>query len=346
MQAPRLAIDVMSGDYGPDVIIRGVLEAKRVLPDPFSVYLCGDEQVIRAKLLEAGVSIGKDTKDIVIEHCWENVTLQQLPFRVWKSKEHSSIIRCVTLQQQGLADATISAGDTRILMTAAVFLLGRIKGVQRPALAAFLPTVQKKRSLLLDVGANINCKPGHLVAFGMMGQAYLKDVCGVASPKVALLNIGTEPSKGTKNIFEADKELHRWCRGYCGFIEGSGILSGAADVIVSDGFAGNVILKACESFHTLAESVLDNNTALLAQLRDVLAILNPENYGAVPLLGIKGTVLKAHGSSSSKAFANAIQTTLKTISKKTFTLKLDYPGMAHRIAAEIRDSIGERQSGR
>lgn len=343
MQTPRLAIDVMSGDYGPDVIIRGILDAKRVITEPFTVYLCGNAKEIRDKLQSAGIPDSGRADDIIIEDCRETIDVHELPARVWKSKPHSSIVRCITLQQQGLADASISAGDTRILMTSAIFLLGRIKGVARPALAAFLPAVNNKTTLLLDVGANINCKAGHLVTFGMMGYAYLRDVFGIAEPRVALLNIGTEASKGTRNIFDADKELRRWCRGYIGFIEGSGVLSGEADVIVSDGFAGNVILKACETFHTLAESILENNATLLSQLRSAMAVLNPENHGAVPLLGIRGTVLKAHGGSSSKAIANALQTALKAVHKKPLMLKLDYPGMAHRIAAEIRDSIAERQ---
>jgi glycerol-3-phosphate acyltransferase PlsX len=179
-----------------------------------------------------------------------------------------------------------------------------------------------------------------------MGYAYLRGFFNVESPKVALLNIGTEATKGTKSIFEADKELHRWCRGYSGFIEGSGVLRGEADVIVCDGFNGNVLLKTCESIHALVESVLENNSDLLNQLQDMLAVINPENYGAVPLLGIKGTVLKAHGRSSSKAIANAMSTALKAVRNRSFTLKIEYPGITTRIAAEIRDSIAERQNSR
>jgi glycerol-3-phosphate acyltransferase PlsX len=148
-----------------------------------------------------------------------------------------------------------------------------------------------------------------------MGFTYFKNFFGIKTPKVALLNIGKEPSKGTNVIIEAGKDLKKSCAGYSGFIEGSGVLLGEADVIVCDGFMGNILLKACESFHVLAQTVLGQNKKLMEQIFDNMAILNPENYGAVPLLGINGVVLKAHGCSSSKAITNAIVTTLTAVKK-------------------------------
>jgi len=135
-----------------------------------------------------------------------------------------------------------------------------------------------------------------------------------------LLNIGKEPSKGTGAIIEADRELRKSCSGYIGFVEGSGVLLGEADVIVCDGFTGNILLKACESFHVLAQNVLGKNKILMEQIGEDMAILNPENYGAVPLVGIKGVVLKAHGYSSPKAIANAIRTALMAVNKKYRTI--------------------------
>ena len=209
----------------------------------------------------------------------------------------------------------MSAGDTGMLMGAAIFILGRLKGIGRPALAAFLPNAKKRSSLILDVGANLNCRPGHLVNFGLLGYRYIKKFLDMPYPKVALLNIGEEPYKGTKNIYEADKELKRSCSGYTGFIEGSGVLLGEADVIVCDGFVGNVLLKACESIHVLARTFLGQDQKAMDTIKGNMEILNPENYGAVPLLGIKGIVLKAHGCSSSKAISNAIITALTAIKK-------------------------------
>ena len=316
----RLAIDVMSGDYGFAVIIEGIIEAKRLSRDPFTVYLCGDSEKIFETLKRTGISEKEYGNELIIEHCSDIVTSHDIPSRVWKKKAHSSIVRCISLQEEGIVDASMSAGDTGMLMGAAIFILGRLRGVHRPALAAFLPTTLKRASLLLDVGANLNCRVGHLVTFGIMGYAYSKNFFDNPSPRVALLNVGEEPYKGTKIIFEADKELTRSCNGYIGFIEGSGILRGEADVIVCDGFVGNILLKTYESFHILAETVLGQDKQILKHVRESMEILNPENYGAVPLLGIQGTVLKAHGCSSSKAIANAVLTGLTTIKKKHRTI--------------------------
>lgn len=311
----RLAIDVMSGDYGFAVIIEGLIEAKRIYREPFIVHLCGDEEKIRDTLKNAGISEEDFGGEIIIEHCTDSISPHDSPARVWKKKSNSSIVRCISLQDEGVVDASMSAGDTGMLMGAAIFILGRLRGVARPALAAFLPTTLKRSSLLLDVGANINCRTGHLITFGMMGYNYIKSFFNLPSPRVALLNIGEEPYKGTKTIFEADKELTRSCSGYVGFIEGSGVLLGEADVIVCDGFVGNVLLKACESIHVLAKTFLGQDPMILQKIMTAMEILNPENYGAVPLLGIKGTVLKAHGCSSSKAIANAVITALTAIKK-------------------------------
>ena len=317
MFPPRLAIDVMSGDYGSAVIVQGIIEARRLCRELFIVHLCGDAKKIHESLNNLGISKKEYGSELVIEHCWESITGQDIPSRVWKNKVNSSIIRCISLQKQGAVDASISAGDTGVLMGAAIFILGRLEGVARPALAAFLPTTRTRPSLLLDVGANLNCRVNHLVTFGLMGYRYFKTFFGIKTPKVALLNIGKEPSKGTNAIIEAGKELSKSCNGYMGFIEGSGVLLGEADVIVCDGFMGNVLLKACESFHVLAQTVLGQNKKLMEQILDNMAILNPENYGAVPLVGINGVVLKAHGWSSSKAIANAIATTLIAVKKNT-----------------------------
>ena len=315
MAPPRLAIDVMSGDYGSSVIIEGIIEAKRMCGEPFTVYLCGDSQIIRETFKKKGIFEKEFGNGLVIEHCGDIVTAHDTPSRLWRKKSHSSIVRCISLQEEGSVDASISAGDTGMLMGAAIFILGRIRGVHRPALAAFVPTTLKRASLLLDVGANLNCRVGHLVTFGIMGYSYTKEFFDMPSPRVALLNVGEEPYKGTKTIFEADKELARSCKGYIGFIEGSGVLQGEADVIVCDGFVGNVLLKAYESFHILAEKVIGRDGLSVDHIKESMEILNPENYGAVPLLGIQGTVLKAHGRSSSKAIANAVLTALTAIKK-------------------------------
>jgi len=310
MRQVRIAIDVMGGDHGLPAILQGVLKAKEQHKQWFVPYLCGDRPRIVAGLLKAGVSRREPDADFIIEHCADTITRHDTPSRAWKNKADSSIVRCIALQHERRVDASVSAGNTGILMAASIFVLGRLPKVQRPALAAFLPTARKRPALLLDVGANLACRAEHLVAFALMGRSYYRRCFGIASPRVCLLNIGKEQRKGTEVIAAAGRELARICPGYAGFAEGSDVLTGAADVIVCDGFAGNVLLKACESFHTLVESVLRDDRRVLDVIKTNMSILNAENYGAVPLLGINGIVLKAHGCSSATGIAHALTTTM------------------------------------
>jgi glycerol-3-phosphate acyltransferase PlsX len=310
MRQIRLAIDVMGGDHGLPPILHGVLKARDQEKPKFLPVLCGDRRGIVAGLLKAGVSPRELDADFVIEHCAETITRRDAPSRAWKNKADSSIVRCIALQRERRVDASVSAGNTGILLAASIFILGRLPKVQRPALAAFLPTARERPALLLDVGANLGCRAEHLVAFAFMGRSYYRRCFGIVSPAVRLLNIGKEQRKGTEAITAAGRELGRVCPGYAGFAEGSDVLTGVADVIVCDGFAGNVLLKACESFHTLVESVLGHDRRVLDAIKTNMSILNAENYGAVPLLGINGIVLKAHGSSSAVAIAHALKTTI------------------------------------
>lgn len=306
MHIIRLAIDVQSGDYGPEVIIAGVLEAQHLRENPFSAYLCGDEPEIRRILKDHDAENGIG-HTIFIEHCSQCIFPEERKSRVWKTHTDASIVRCIQLQKEGVVDGSVSAGDSGILLGAALFILGRSEGVLRPALGAVLPTAQQVRSvLILDVGANLNCREEQLFSFGMMGFEYMRRNYDITAPKVALLNIGKEVSKGTQIIRGASEMLKNECPSYQGFVEGSDVLSGCVDVVVCDGFAGNVLLKACESFHTLTASILKDHRELIDEIRKYMTMLNPENYGAAPFLGIRGTVLKAHGWSSSRAIASAI----------------------------------------
>lgn len=310
----RIAIDVESGDFGPEVVISGVLEASKVSSFPFTPVLCGD----RSKI-EDIVNRSKKGKALIqnseIVHCSERILPGDKRASVWKKRAGSSIIRSITLQKEGIVDASVSAGDTAILLGAALFILGRSEGTLRPALAAFLPTVKKKPVLLLDVGANLNCRSEHLVSFATLGVEYVKRFCGISLPVIALLNVGTELVKGTRVVGEAGENLRKKFSNYIGFVEGNGILTGNADVVVCDGFVGNALLKSYESFYALAESMLDTDQKLLQKIKNHISALDPENYGAVPFLGIKGTVLKAHGGSSPRAIANAILTAITAVNK-------------------------------
>lgn len=308
MEPVRLAIDVVGGDHGSEVVLRGTIEAKNQSNVAFSPRLCGNKEQIESIIKNLSSSERSIAQQFEIEHCPEIITNYDTPSRTWKAKKNSSIIRCISLQKEKSVDASISAGDTGTLLSAAVFILGCSENVERPALAAFIPTTQDRSTLLLDVGANLNCRVNQLVSFGLMGFDYYRKFFEVDTPRVFLLNIGRESFKGTRTLQETDRILKKQCIGYKGYIEGSQVLSGEADIIVCDGFSGNVLLKACESFHRLVESVLSDDEKVLGVIKKKMAILNSENYGAVPLLGIKGTVLKAHGCSSSMAIAQAILT--------------------------------------
>ena len=313
----RLAVDVDSGDFGANVLLHGVLDAMRSSATAFEAVLCGDERKIR-RVLDA--ALGKQSrlrKRITVVHCGQQVAAEERRrIWVWKSLKDAAIIRCISLQKEARVDASVSAGDTAVLMGAALFILGRRAGALRPALAAFLPTMKKSPVLLLDVGANLRCRAEHLVSFADMGLEYIRETQRKSIPRVALLNIGRERVKGMAAVGDADRLLRARRRGYIGFIEGNQVLSGVADVVVCDGFAGNALLKTCESFYQLIASILGKKKRLLGELQKHIAVLDPENYGAVPFLGIKGIVLKAHGGSSRRAIASAVLAAERTARRK------------------------------
>lgn len=314
MDTIRLAIDVESGDFGPEVVISGILEAKAGSLIPFVPYLCGNKDRIEQIIVNSG---GRDLlRDCEIVHCSERISPDDKRSSAWKQRADSSIIRSITLQKNGIVDASISAGDTAILLGAAHFILGHTDGALRPVLAAFLPTARQKPVLMLDVGANLECRMEHLVSFADLGIAYLSKYLGRSDVSVALLNVGTEQSKGTKTIISANEILKEKYNSYIGYIEGNGVLKGYADIVVCDGFVGNALLKSFETFYILAESVLAKDATLLKKFRDHISVIDPESYGAVPFLGIKGTVLKAHGGSTSRAIANSITTALSAVEKE------------------------------
>ncbi len=313
--AVKLAVDAQSGDYGPEVIIRGLLLAHQATPSPFITYLCGDRSEISRVLDDLEKEISFNRSSFIIEHCTETISEEDRKSTVWKNRTGSSIIRCISLQKEAVVQASVSAGDSGILMGAALFILGRWEETSRPALAAFIPTPRSKPVLILDVGANLNCRAEHLVSFAHMGSSYVKRLFGTQTVQTALLNIGVESSKGPKAVREAADSL-RDQAGFSGFVEGNRVLSGDVDVVVCDGFVGNVLLKTCESFYSLASTVLSGSREILEYLSSRMEVLNPENYGAAPFLGINGTVLKAHGGSSPRAIRNAVLTALRAVESK------------------------------
>jgi glycerol-3-phosphate acyltransferase PlsX len=308
----RLAVDVQSGDFGPDAVVRGVVDARGSSPVPFVTRLCGDEPQVSRVLDDIERAGGIDRSEFIIEHCPDIINDGDQRTTVWKHKKSSPIVRCVSLQKEGAVDASVSAGDTGILIGSALFILGRLEGVSRPVLAAFIPTPVNP-VLVLDVGANINCRAEHLAGFARLGCSYVSRLFGRRDVKTALLNVGTEPSKGPEAVRDAAALLERDA-GYTGFIEGNRVFAGDADVVVCDGFIGNVLLKACESFYALTSEYMADNREAFETLARKIDVLNPENYGAVPFLGINGIVLKAHGGSSVRSIKSAVLTAVKAVS--------------------------------
>jgi glycerol-3-phosphate acyltransferase PlsX len=289
--------------------------------------LCGNGEEIAQVLDRLEREIPFDRSELVIEHCAELVPLEESPSLVWRNHPTSSIVRCVALQKEGVVQGSISAGNTGILIGAALFILGRSdERISRPALAAFIPSAKRKPVLLLDVGGNVNCRAEHLITFASLGSSYAGKVLTAEVPSVALLNIGQEKTKGPQEVKDAADVLERDLAGYAGFIEGNRVLAGDVDVVVCDGFSGNILLKAFESFYALAARVLDDQPEMMKLLSGKMEVLNAENYGAVPFLGVNGTVLKAHGGSSSRAIRNAVLTALRAVHSTALPGAFDLKG--------------------
>lgn len=309
----RIILDAMGGDHAPLSNIKGALMAVSELG--VDVVLLGDEMLIKNHLKELGE---ESNKKITIVHCSEVIQMEDKPVKAIRSKKDSSIVKGFAMLKNGEGDAFVSAGSTGALLAGGLFLVGRIKGIDRPALTGIYPTKQGG-SVMLDIGANADCKPRNIDEFAMMGSLYAEVVLGRSNPTVALINIGTEEEKGN----ELYKETHLLMKenknyNFIGNIEAREIPSGNADVMVCDGFTGNIILKLTEGvaitifsmlksifykdwMHKLAGGLVKNSLKTLKQRMD------SDEHGGAPLLGVSGIVIKAHGSSNEKAIKNAIR---------------------------------------
>lgn len=303
----RIAIDVMGGDDAPDAIINGVKAALAEMDD-ISIILCGPEEVVRP--LEGG--------RISVVPASEVITMEEAPMIAVRKKGDSSLVRAMLEVREKRADAVVSAGSTGALLAAGMFRIGRIRGVERPALAPVLPG-RRGPVLLLDVGANVDCQPKYLNQFGLMGSAYMSGVMGFDNPKVGLVNIGVEDEKGNKLAKEAHALMQEQTSyNFVGNVEAREISSGDYQVMVFDGFAGNLILKHTEGLASTLTGMLKEE--LMGSLRTKIGamIVMPalkrfkkrmdyHEHGGAPLLGIDGVVIKAHGSSNGKAICSAIR---------------------------------------
>jgi len=318
----RIAIDAMGGDNAPFSIVAGTVMGYRVLRDSADLILVGNAQRIRQEL----ISLKADDLPIQVIDAPETIDMIDHPLEAVKQKKNSSINIGLALQKEGKADAFISAGNTGAVMASSLLTLGRLKGVSRPAIAALFPTSEGV-ALVLDVGANSDCKAHHLYQFGLMGAIYSKFILQVKNPKVGLLSIGEEQTKGNELTIASHKLLDNSALNFCGNVEGRDILKGTTDVVVCDGFVGNIILKFAESagsfFSTTIKKKIRGNLfanvgAILmsAAFRSFKQSLDSAEYGGAPLLGINGVCIICHGSSSPRAIKNAILVGVDVVRKQ------------------------------
>lgn len=305
-----IAVDAMGGDLAPREIVRGALLAAEEYN--ISSILVGDQEQIQAELGHA------DTAGLIgIIHAPDVIGMEEHPAIAVRRKKYSSIVQATQLVRDGRAGAVVSAGNTGAAMTAALLYLGRIKGVDRPAIAGILPN-EKGRTLMLDVGANVDCKPAHLLRFGIMGYHYAKKIMGINNPRVGLLSNGEEDHKGNEATLAVFPQLQAVGINFIGNIEGRDIFSGSADVIVCDGFMGNIVLKAGEGMATLLLKMVKGEItrSYLAKfgmamaspaLKELKKRLDYNEYGGAPFLGVNGVSIICHGSSTSNAVKNAIK---------------------------------------
>jgi glycerol-3-phosphate acyltransferase PlsX len=336
----RIAIDAMGGDHAPQAVFEGV---KLVLPElnkDVELVLYGDETTIKDGLSALGVT----DKRVSIVATTEVVGCDEQPTLAIRKKKDSSMVRAVEAVATGEADCVLSAGSTGALLTGATLIIKRLKGVKRPALATVMPTVDSC-VLLLDCGANTDCKSDYLVQFGLMGSAYMQRVIGVSNPRVGLLNNGAEEEKGNELTKEAHQLLKTAPIHFTGNCEGRDVLSGQFDVVVCDGFDGNIVLKGTEGAAELIMGLLKQGLmssfrtkigALICKpaFKQLKKKLDYTEYGGAPLLGVNGGVIKAHGSSNGKSFRSAILQAQKLVASDVTRLlgeeiaKFDLEGKA------------------
>ena len=315
----RIAVDVMGGDYGCGVVIEGAKLALQANKKISTLYLVGDQAAIHAALPHRGF---RDHRVRVV-HASEVVTMDDKPANAVRKKRDSSVARAAELVKEGKADAIVSLGNTGGLFAAATFKIGRLPGVDRGCIATVIPR-QDNEFVLLDAGANVECKPVHLAHFAVMGSIYSREVLGRKRPRVGILSIGTEDSKGNELTLEAFKLCRRLNVHFIGNIEGNDLFKDRVDVVVCDGFVGNIVLKTCESlavamFSMLKRELMRNPKrqigAYLTQnaFHAIRRRMDPEVHGGAPLLGFNGIVFKAHGSSRERAIASALRVTAETV---------------------------------
>lgn len=313
----KIALDAMGGDYTPEEAVKGAILATE--ERDLEIILLGNIEKIKKELTKYEYNKNR----LSVENCKQYIETGEFPLDAVRNKRDSSIVIGTKLVKNNYADAFISAGNSGAVMAAALLELGCIPQIRRPAIGAILPSA-KGKVLVLDVGANVDCKPEHLTQFAYMGNKYVKYIIGLENPKIGLLNIGEEENKGNRFAQNAYKNLRDSDINFVGNVEGKDIFKGKADVVVCDGFTGNILLKSSEGLAKLLLTEVNNMIInhlpqnqemdkLKEKFINLVKITDYTEYGGSPLLGINGLCFICHGRSKAKTFKNAILNTAKFI---------------------------------
>jgi glycerol-3-phosphate acyltransferase PlsX len=315
----RIAVDAMGGDRGPEVIVAGAAEAARKYAGEVEIVLVGR----RERIEPAMSAFGSDRASVEIVNATEIIEMSESPASAFRKKKDSSIVVAARLVKEGRVDAFVSAGNTGAVVASALVTIGRLPGISRPAISTLWPN-KKDGAVVLDVGANHECTPKNLLQFAVMGEVYARYQLEIEHPRVGLLNIGEERSKGNELVRDAYCLLEQEDVNFIGNVEGRDVFEGAADVVVCDGFVGNIILKFSESMYSfLAHMVKEEiNKGVIAKAGALLmkgafggvrSQLDYAEYGGAPLLGVNGITIISHGRSSARAIKNAILAAKKSV---------------------------------
>jgi len=338
---PVIALDVMGGDTGAEVVLPAAL---RVLErcDDLELILVGDQEIIERDLQALG---GAANKRLTVQHASQHVDMDELPSHALRFKKDSSMRIAIDMVKDGRAQACVSAGNTGALMATARYVLKTLPGIDRPAICTSLPSMTG-HTWMLDLGANVDSSPEQLFQFGLMGSVLAGAIDGNSNPKVGLLNIGEEEMKGNETVKEAASLFSSGVLNYVGFIEGNDIYSGKVDVVACDGYIGNIALKSSEgiakmiSFYIKREfsrNILTRMAALVALpvLKAFRRQIDPRRYNGATLLGLRGTVVKSHGGADVLAFANAINVAAIEVEQNVPEL----------ISSQVQSVLAKRQAG-
>jgi glycerol-3-phosphate acyltransferase PlsX len=342
----RIAVDVMGGDHGCGVVIEGVKRALEADPKITGLWLVGRQDEIEAARKASALTDSR----VQVHHANEVMSMEDKPTVAARRKKDSSMHRAIELVGEGKADAVISVGNTGGILAVATLKLRAMPGVERAGIATVIPGGPDNKFVLLDSGANTECKPVHLAQYAVMGSVYSREILGYKRPRVGLLSVGTEEGKGN----DLTREAFRLCReldiNFVGNVEGHCLFSNKVDVVICDGFVGNIVLKTCESLAMgmfgMLKTELGRSTkrrigAYLAQdaLRAIKRRMDPEGHGGAPLLGLNGIVMKAHGSAKERAIMSAIRITTETVQQQINQVMVNEIGRANERLAGLKAEV-------